>query len=79
VAADRCDGALAIQSVRLRYLPPSPNSPPSEGSTGFARGQFRQPDPIPRPIQQLGSHPQPQPGLAGPGPGQRDQERLYGA
>ena len=40
------------------------------------RGQLRQPHPVPGPVQQLGGHLQPQPGLAAPpGPGQGDQAR----
>ena len=42
------------------------------------RGQLRQPHPVPGPIQQLGRHLQPQPGLAAPaGPGQGDQPRRF--
>ena len=38
------------------------------------RGQLHQPHPVPGPVQQLGRHLQPQPGLAAPaGPGQGDQ------
>ena len=40
------------------------------------RRQLHQPDPVTRPVQQLGGHLQAQPGLAAPpGPGQRDQAR----
>ena len=75
----RGEGIQQSLQRRQAWLPSKPQRP-GDGRRHRVlvgdRGQLRQPRPVPGPIQQLGRHLQPQPGLpAPPGPGQSDQAR----
>ena len=67
---------LQRQLARLPGKPQRPGDGRRHRVAVGDRGQLRQPHPVPGPVQQLGRHLQPQPGLPAPaGPGQRDQAR----